>query len=90
MLETKAEYRYLTLIGADAVGMSTVPEIIAARHMDLPCFAVSVITDMCVPGKIKKVVIADILAAAAKAEPKLTLLIKELIKLQGPPIIKEW
>ena len=90
MLETKAEYKYLTLIGADAVGMSTVPEIIAARHMDLPCFAVSVITDMCVPGKIKKVMIADILAAAAKAEPNLTLLIKEVIKLQGPPIIKEW
>ena len=90
MLETKAEYRYLTFIGADAVGMSTVPEIIAARHMDLPCFAVSVITDMCVPGKIKKVVIADILAAAAKAEPNLTFLIKELIKLQGPPVIKEW
>lgn len=90
MLETKAEYRYLTLIGADAVGMSTVPEVIAARHMDLPCFAVSVITDMCVPGKIKKVVITDILAAAAKAEPNLTFLIKELIKLQGPPLIKEW
>jgi len=90
MLETKAEYRYLTLIGADAVGMSTVPEIIAARHMDLPCFAVSVITDMCVPGKIKKVVIADILAAAAQAEPNLTFMIKELIKLQGPPVVKEW
>ncbi len=90
MLETKAEYRYLTVIGADAVGMSTVPEIIAARHMDLPCFAVSVITDMCVPGKIKKVVIADILAAAAQAEPKLTFLIKELIKLQGPPVVREW
>jgi purine-nucleoside phosphorylase len=90
MLETKAEYRYLTLIGADAVGMSTVPEIIAARHMSLPCFAVSVITDMCVPGKIKKVIISDILAAAAKAEPNLTFLIKELIKLQGPPIPTEW
>ncbi|QNF31606.1 purine-nucleoside phosphorylase [Adhaeribacter swui] len=88
MLETKAEYRYLTLIGADAVGMSTVPEIIAARHMDLPCFAVSVITDLCVPGKIQKVVISDILAAAATAEPNLTLLIKELIKLQSPPIAK--
>ncbi|RDC62106.1 purine-nucleoside phosphorylase [Adhaeribacter pallidiroseus] len=90
MLETKAEYRYLTLIGADAVGMSTVPEVIAARHMNLRCFAVSVITDMCVPGKIKKVIIADILAAAARAEPNLTLLIKELIKLQGPPLVKEW
>ncbi|WP_026463222.1 purine-nucleoside phosphorylase [Adhaeribacter aquaticus] len=83
MLETKAEYKYLSLIGADAVGMSTVPEIIAARHMDLPCFALSVITDMCVPGKIKKVVLLDILEAAAKAEPHMTLLMKELIKRQG-------
>lgn len=82
MLETKAEYRYLANIGADAVGMSTVPEIIAARHMDLPCFALSVITDMCVPGKIKKVVLADILAAAAQAEPRMTLLLKELIRNQ--------
>jgi purine-nucleoside phosphorylase len=82
MLETPAEYRYLTLIGADAVGMSTVPEIIAARHMGLPCFAVSVITDMCVPGQIKKVVLLDILEAAAQAEPGMTLLIKELIGRQ--------
>jgi purine-nucleoside phosphorylase len=82
MLETKAEYRYLTLIGADAVGMSTVPEIIAARHMDLPCFALSVITDMCTPGKIKKVVIQDILEAAAVAEPKMTRLIRELVDVQ--------
>ena len=90
MLETKAEYKYLSLIGADAVGMSTVPEIIAARHMGLPCFAVSVITDMCVPGRIKKVILLDILEAAAKAEPSMTFLIKELIKQQGPPVIKEW
>jgi purine-nucleoside phosphorylase len=82
MLETKAEYRYLGLIGADAVGMSTVPEIIAARHMGLPCFAVSVITDMCVPGKIKKVILLDILEAAAKAEPRMTLLIRKLIERQ--------
>lgn len=82
MLETKAEYKYLGMIGADAVGMSTVPEIIAARHMDLPCFAVSVITDLCVPGKIKKVFLADILEAAAKAEPNMTRLIKELIRMQ--------
>jgi purine-nucleoside phosphorylase len=82
MLETKAEYRYLTGIGADAVGMSTVPEIIAARHMGLPCFAVSVITDMCVPGQIKKVVLLDILEAAAQAEPGMTLLLKELIRRQ--------
>lgn len=82
MLETKAEYKYLSLIGADAVGMSTVPEIIAARHMGLPCFAVSVITDMCVPGKIKKVILLDILEAAAKAEPNMTALIRELIARQ--------
>jgi purine-nucleoside phosphorylase len=82
MLETKAEYKYLAGIGADAVGMSTVPEIIAARHMGLACFAVSVITDMCVPDKIKKVVLLDILEAAAKAEPRMTFLIKELIRNQ--------
>ncbi|WP_066831690.1 purine-nucleoside phosphorylase [Rufibacter ruber] len=83
MLETIAEYKYLRTIGADAVGMSTVPEVIAAVHMNLPVFAVSVITDLCVPGKIKKVVLLDILDAAAKAEPNMTLLIKELIKRQG-------
>ncbi|GAA4302261.1 purine-nucleoside phosphorylase [Nibribacter koreensis] len=82
MLETKAEYKYLSTIGADAVGMSTVPEVIAAVHMGLPCFAVSVITDLCVPGKIKKVILQDILDAAAKAEPKMTLLIRELVKIQ--------
>ncbi|TXK49094.1 purine-nucleoside phosphorylase [Pontibacter qinzhouensis] len=82
MLETKAEYRYLSLIGADAVGMSTVPEVIAARHMNMPVFAVSVITDMCTPDRLKKVVLADILEAAAKAEPHMTMLIRELIRLQ--------
>ncbi len=82
MLETKAEYRYLSTIGADAVGMSTVPEVIAARHMHMPVFAVSVITDMCTPDRIKKVALSDILEAAAKAEPRMTLLIRELIKLQ--------
>ncbi|WP_187263310.1 purine-nucleoside phosphorylase [Pontibacter beigongshangensis] len=82
MLETKAEYRYLSMIGADAVGMSTVPEVIAARHMDLPVFAISVITDMCTPDRIKKVALADILEAAAKAEPRMTLLIRELIRQQ--------
>ncbi len=82
MLETKAEYQYLANIGADAVGMSTVPEVIAAVHMNLPCFALSVITDMCVPGKIKKVALSDILEAAAKAEPSMTLLLKELVKRQ--------
>ncbi|WP_242927433.1 purine-nucleoside phosphorylase [Pontibacter vulgaris] len=82
MLETPAEYHYLRVIGADAVGMSTVPEVIAARHMNMPVFAVSVITDMCTPDRLKKVKLADILEAAAIAEPRMTMLIRELIKLQ--------
>jgi purine-nucleoside phosphorylase len=82
-LETKAEYKFLRTIGADAVGMSTVPENIVARHMGLPCFAVSVITDLCTPGNIKPVKIEEILAAAAKAGPALAVLIKELVGMQG-------
>ncbi len=82
MLETPAEYNYLRVIGADAVGMSTVPEVIAARHMGMPVFAVSVITDMCTPDRLKKVKLADILEAAAIAEPRMTMLIRELIRLQ--------
>jgi purine-nucleoside phosphorylase len=79
MLETPAEYRYLRTIGADAVGMSTVPEVIAARHLGLPVLAVSVITDLCYPGQLKPVVISDILAAAAAAEPRLTALMKAML-----------
>ncbi|MBS9523957.1 purine-nucleoside phosphorylase [Litoribacter alkaliphilus] len=78
-LETKAEYKYLRTIGADAVGMSTIPEVIVARHMELPTFAISAITDLCSPGNIKKVSIAEVLAAAAKAEPGMALIIKKLI-----------
>ncbi|MCF1749895.1 purine-nucleoside phosphorylase [Mariniradius sediminis] len=79
-LETKAEYRFLRTIGADAVGMSTVPEVIVARHMNLPVFAVSAITDLCSPGKVKKISLAEVLAGAAKAEPGMSHLIMELIK----------
>ena len=79
MLETPAEYRYLRLIGADAVGMSTVPEVLAARHLGLPVLAVSVITDRCAPGHLKPVVLADIFAAAAAAEPRLTALVKAVV-----------
>lgn len=82
MLETLAEYSYIRTIGADAVGMSTVPEVIAARHMGIPCFAVSVITDMGTPDRIKFVILKDILDAAAKAEPFMTKLIRELIAIQ--------
>ena len=66
-------------IGGDTVGMSTVPEVVVARHMDIPCFAISVITDLGVPGKIKKVTHEDVQEVAEVTEPKLTLIIKELI-----------
>lgn len=78
-LETKAEYRLLRNLGADAVGMSTVPEVIVARQMGIPVFGISVITDMCIPETLKKAEIENILAAAFKAEPNMTLIIKELI-----------
>lgn len=80
-LETKAEYKYLRIIGADLVGMSTVPENIVARHMDLPVFAVSVVTDLCTPGNIKKITVAEVIAAAKKAEPNLIKLINELVAI---------
>lgn len=78
-LETRAEYRFLRLIGADAVGMSTVPEVIVARHMDLPVMAISVITDECFPDTLQPVSVPDILAAAAEAEPHLTAILKRVI-----------
>jgi purine-nucleoside phosphorylase len=78
-LETPAEYNYVRVIGADTVGMSTVPEVIVARHMDIPVFAVSIITDLGVPGKIKKVNVAEIIAVARKQEPKMTQIMKELV-----------
>ncbi len=78
-LETPAEYKYLRIIGADTVGMSTVPEAIVARHMDVPCFAISVITDLGVEGKIQQVSHEEIQKVAEVAEPKLTHVIEELI-----------
>ena len=71
-LETKAEYRYLRLIGADVVGMSTVPEVITAVHMDMDVMGVSVITDECFPDALEAVSIEDVLAAAEIAQPKMT------------------
>lgn len=79
-LETRAEYRMLKIIGADAVGMSTVPEIIVANHLKLKAAAVSVITDECDPSNLKPVDIAEIIAMAGKAEPNMITLFKELIK----------
>lgn len=78
-LETPAEYGYVRAIGADAVGMSTVPEVIVARHMDIPCFAISIITDLGVPGKIQKVSAQDVIDVANRQEPKMTLIMRELI-----------
>lgn len=78
-LETPAEYGYVRAIGADAVGMSTVPEIIVARHMNIPCFAISIITDLGVPGRIKKVTHQDVVEVASRQEPKMTLIMRELI-----------
>jgi len=77
--ETKAEYRMIRAIGGDAVGMSTVQEVIAAVHMSLPCFAISVITDMWVDGHELAVSHEEVLMAAKEAEPKLTSIFKALI-----------
>jgi purine-nucleoside phosphorylase len=78
-LETPAEYRYLRIIGGDAVGMSTVPEVIVAHHMELPVFAISVITDVGILETPIEVSLEDVVNAAKGAEPKMTLLIKHLI-----------
>lgn len=78
-LETRAEYRFLKTIGADVVGMSTVPEVIVANHMGLPCAAISVLTDECDPDNLHSVDIADIIAVAMKAEENLIIIIKELM-----------
>lgn len=79
-LETRAEYRYLRALGADAVGMSTVPEVIVANHMSLPCCAVSVLTDDCDPDNLAPANIADIIKVAHAAESGLVALFIELIK----------
>lgn len=80
MLETKAEYRYLRMIGADVVGMSTVPEVIAAVHMGMDILGISVITDECFPDALEPVDIEEILEAAGMAEPKLTRVITGVLE----------
>jgi len=78
--ETPAEYRYLRIIGADAVGMSTVPEIITAVHAGMQCFGISVITDLGIEGEVNRVSHEEVIKAAHRAEKKMTALFKELIQ----------
>jgi purine-nucleoside phosphorylase len=77
--ETPSEYKYFRTIGADAVGMSTTPEVIIARHMGLPCFAVSIITDLGVEGKIEYTTHESVKKEAAKTEARMTSIMTELI-----------
>ena len=79
-LETRAEYKLLRILGADAVGMSTVPEIIVAHQMGIKCFGMSIITDMGIPETLEKASLEKIIAAAAKSEPLMTKIISTLIK----------
>ena len=78
-LETRAEYRFLRGIGADAVGMSTVPEAIVANHMGMRYFGISIITDECFPDTLQPVTVEEVIAVANKAEPKLTKIMKEMV-----------
>ncbi len=77
--ETPAEYKMFRILGADVVGMSTVPEVIVARHMNMTCFGVSIVTDSGVPGEIVEISHEEVQEIAAKAEPTMTYVIKELV-----------
>jgi purine-nucleoside phosphorylase len=79
-LETRAEYRFLRAIGADVVGMSTVPEIIAANHMGMKVLGISIVTDECFPDALQPINIDEVISAANIAEPKMTLIFKEVVK----------
>jgi purine-nucleoside phosphorylase len=78
-LETRAEYRFLRMIGADVVGMSTVPEVIVAAHCGLRVAAFSVVTDVCLPDALQPVNVEEIIAVARGAEPKLRTLIEGIV-----------
>jgi purine-nucleoside phosphorylase len=78
--ETPAEYRMFRILGADVIGMSTVPEVIAARHSGLKVFGISIITDSGVPGEIVEISHEEVQQVAMKAEPKMTLIMKKLIE----------
>ena len=79
-LETKAEYRFLRATGADVVGMSTIPENIVANHMGMKVLGISIVTDECFPDSLKPVNVEEIIATAMEAEPKMTLIMKEVVK----------
>jgi purine-nucleoside phosphorylase len=79
-LETKAEYRFLRTIGADVVGMSTIPENIVANHMGIKVLGISIVTDECFPDSLKQVNVEEIISTAMEAEPKMTLIMKEVVK----------
>jgi purine-nucleoside phosphorylase len=79
-LETKAEYRFLRATGADVVGMSTIPENIVANHMGMKVLGISIVTDECFPDSLKPVDVQEIIETAMKAEPKMTKILKEVIK----------
>jgi purine-nucleoside phosphorylase len=80
-LETRAEYRFMQIIGADAVGMSTVPEVIVANHMNLPCAALSVLTDDCDPDNLQPANIEEIIRIAGMAETDMTEIFSDCIRL---------
>jgi purine-nucleoside phosphorylase len=82
-LETRAEYRFLRMIGADVVGMSTVPEVIVALHGGMKVLGISIITDRCLPDALKPASVEEIIKVAGAAEPKLTLLIKNVVARLG-------
>ena len=79
-LETKAEYRFLRYIGADVVGMSTIPENIVANHMGMRVLGFSIVTDECFPDSLKPVNVEEIITTAMTTEPQMTLIMKEVVK----------
>jgi len=78
--ETKAEYRFFHLIGADAVGMSTVAEVIVAKHSGLRVLGISCITDMCIPDRLEPVDFKKVIEVANQAEPRVTRIVERVIK----------
>ena len=78
-LETRAEYRMLRMLGADVVGMSTVPEVIVARHMEMRALGLTIVTDRCLPDALEPVDVSTIIRTAAEAEPSLTAIIRDIV-----------